>query len=154
MSRSRNLAVGDVSLTYESLLRRPIDLTAITREAPENSFSKRTHGKTHGDVAGPVSQQDDARQHQAETYPPYDISLLGGQNAGCGCQGADVDGVSRTHRAGCPNGMPRQCPRTVSLSGRSWSNTVFRRCGSADAASVVRRTWSLVSLAWLPMLRE
>lgn len=98
MSRSRNLAVGDVSLTYESLLRRPIDLTAITREAPENSFSKRTHGKTHGDVAGPVSQQDDARQHQAETYPPYDISLLGGQNAGCGCQGADVDGVSRRKR--------------------------------------------------------
>lgn len=41
-----------------------------------------------------MSQQDDARQHQAETDPPYGVSLLGGQNAGRRCQGADMDGVS------------------------------------------------------------
>ena len=41
------------------------------------------------------------------------------------------------------SGTPRQCPRTVSRSGLSWSNIFFRMWGRADETSVVIRTWLL-----------
>jgi hypothetical protein len=41
------------------------------------------------------------------------------------------------------SGTPRQCPRTVSRSGLSWSNIFFRMWGTADETSVVIRTWLL-----------
>jgi hypothetical protein len=62
---------------------------------PEQALHDCTDGQAHDDIARPMCEEDDPREHQAASDRPDGISLDRRQHRRGRCQGADMDRVSR-----------------------------------------------------------
>jgi len=109
----------------------------------QQPLKNRSERESGDHVARPVRQNHYARKGKTDGNRLDRPAGYRGQCTGGRSERAHMQRVARRKGVVTLAGKrtPCRCPTTVRRSGRVWSNTAFRPCGSNDAAIVTNRAW-------------